>query len=200
MCIVSTTLGLWKLLQSTADWFSPARKRAGQGLSRWQRGDPSQTRVCLGKDSIKGLTTPLEFLNSHPDSVIGPSFQWFLHHSSGLETCKWSTLSVYSPFSLQSFVFCAVTSFANWVTSSSFAFASFKRSSYRLQSFSALAYKLRRKGWTWFIESTLNELPGEGEERRFLGPLCSLRPESHGQRWEPSLLILNSAIHSASNP
>lgn len=51
----------------------------------------------------------------------------------------------YSPLSPCSFVFCVVRSFANWVTSSSFVFASFRRLSYPLPSFSAFACEFQKK-------------------------------------------------------
>lgn len=86
---------------------------------------PRQECVC-GQGNIKGLICPLEFLSAHSGSITVSPFQWSLYQSVGLRLISEASLKVHLPFSLHSVVFCAVRSFANWVTSSSFAFSSFK--------------------------------------------------------------------------
>lgn len=155
-------------------WLSTSWKGTRQGFPSGTEVTLPRQEACVWQSCLRGCIPPLGSSDAHPTSVGSSLSQLHLHESAGIENCLWVKQHTYLPLSLHSSVFCAARSFANWVTLSSFAFASFKRSSYRVQSFSAFACELRKKGWSGLTEDTLNQLHRGGGEEWLRGSAHSL--------------------------
>lgn len=119
-------------------------KESWAELPKRQLTLPRQDQLCR-QSYVKGHILPTWSLNAHLGSVTESS-QVSLHQCTGIEAHSQVKQHIHLPCSLHSLVFCAFRSFANWVTSSSFAFASFKCSSYRVQSSSTLV-----RSWVWMV-------------------------------------------------